>query len=58
MDNNIIEENQEISDENPYKQPEKNVWKELISQSRSRSNKFDNRTRLVFDALREKLKKT
>ncbi|XP_065369738.1 dynein regulatory complex protein 1 homolog [Calliphora vicina] len=37
---------------------EKNVWKELISQSRNKSSKYDARAQLVFDALREKLKKT
>ncbi|KAI8123791.1 putative dynein regulatory complex protein 1 [Lucilia cuprina] len=56
MEVNTTEEKEENKDcEIPT---EKNVWKELLSQTRNRSSKFDNRTQLVFDALREKLKKT
>ncbi|KAM7342721.1 dynein regulatory complex protein 1 homolog [Cochliomyia hominivorax] len=51
MSINIIESSKDNMDEHFGK----NVWKELISQNRNKT-KFDNRTKLVFDALREKMK--
>lgn len=44
------------ADGNDQQKPEKGLWKELISLSPNKYDKFDTRTQVVFDALREKLK--